>query len=311
MITTVCMNPAFDKTASTPNLLPGQTNVLSDIRYDAGGKGINVAVTLMRLELEAEVSCVGCLGVEDAPAFLRLLTIQEHGLPFHYIELPGKTRTNLKLLDKETNTITELNEPGFTITTELLEAFFTLLQEKAKNSRYGVLSGSLPGNCPSSVYQTCIRMLPDVEWILDATGEPFQLGIQEKPLLVKPNLQELEALAKRKLPSLQAIQSAAISLIHSGARNVVVSMGREGALFTDGQVTLFSPALTVEAKSTVGAGDAMVSGFIMGLSKGGDMRESFRCGVAAAAASAMTEGTQPLCMWDFQVLLPRVVQREL
>jgi len=309
IITTVCMNPAFDKTATVPSLLPGQTNILSDIRYDAGGKGVNVAGTLALLGVD--VSCVGCLGAEDATTFLRLLAEQKQNLQLYYIELPGKTRTNLKLFDRETSTITEFNEPGFTISSPQLKAFFSLLQEKAKSSRFGVLSGSLPRDCPASAYQTCMRKLPHVEWVLDATGEAFLLGLPEKPLLVKPNLQELEALAQQKLPTLEAIHGAAVSLIRAGARNVIVSMGKEGALFTDGQITLFSPALAVETKSTVGAGDAMIGGFLMGISNGSDIRESFRYGVAAAAASVLPEGTQPLSADDFHALVPKVVQREL
>ena len=100
-------------------------------------------------------------------------------------------------------------------------------------------------------------------------------------------------------------------LLKKGAQSVIVSMGKMGALFTDGKRTLYSPALTVKAMSTVGAGDAMVGGVLLGLEKGAPLAEAFRSGMAAGAASVMTEGTQPIRIADYQALIPKVAVQEV
>ena len=306
MITTVCMNPAFDKTASVGRLVPGGLNRLENIRYDAGGKGINVAVVLKRLGVAA--ACVGCIGATDEAAFLALLG--KENVQFHYLPLPGKIRTNLKVFDQEKQIITEFNEPGPAMSQAQQEAFFALLQQKSEGSQYVVLSGSLPAGCPESTYQQCIKSLSGRECVLDSAGDSLWLGLAERPFLVKPNLPELEALAGKTLSTLPAIRSAALALLQRGAQNVIVSLGKQGAMLVTGEKTFFSPALQVEAKSTVGAGDAMLAGVLTGLSQGKPLPEAFRYGMAAGAASVMTEGTQLLNPDDFYALLPSVRLQE-
>jgi fructose-1-phosphate kinase PfkB-like protein len=88
-------------------------------------------------------------------------------------------------------------------------------------------------------------------------------------------------------------------------------MGKMGAMYTDGNRTLYSPAVGVKALSTVGAGDAMVGGILLGLDQGLPLTEAFRCGMAAGAASVMTEGTQPIQVHDYQALLPKVIVQEV
>ena len=155
MITTVCMNPSFDKTASVDTLATGGLNRLRDVRVDVGGKGVNVAVVLKRLGVP--VSCVGCLGERGRESFLQM--IRQEGVPFDYLPMPGEVRTNLKLLDNSTRAITEFNEPGISMDSAQLEDFLTLLGEKAGESEYVVLSGRLPEGCAEATYQRCLKTL--------------------------------------------------------------------------------------------------------------------------------------------------------
>ncbi len=302
MITTVCMNPSFDKTATVSRLAAGHVNRLGEVRYDAGGKGVNVAIVLRRLGVD--VSCVGCLGAADQATFLKM--VEKEGVPFHFLSLPGNIRTNLKILDLETHVVTEFNEPGLAMPKPRQEEFFSFLKEKAQGSEYAVLSGKLPEDCAETTYLQCMQTLPDIQWVLDAAGDALLHGLKGRPFLVKPNLPELEAVVRQELRTLRAIRDAALSLVGLGAQNVIVSMGKFGALFTDGKETLFSPALSVESKSTVGAGDAMIGGVLMGLSQEECLREAFCYGMAAGAASVMTDGTQLIRVKDFQGLLPKV-----
>lgn len=307
MITTVCMNPSFDKTASVKALKPGELNRLCDVRVDVGGKGVNVAVVLKRLGVP--VGCVGCLGERGRESFLKM--IRQEDVPFDYLPMPGEVRTNLKLVDESTRTVTEFNEPGISMNQSQLEDFLTLLKEKSEKSDYVVLSGRLPEGCEESAYQRCLKVLEGKRCVLDCAGETLLHGIKEKPFLIKPNLPEIEAIMKKELRTLRGLRDAALFLIEYGAQNVIISMGKYGAMLVSRKDTFFTPALMVEARSTVGAGDAMIGGVLAGLSRGESLEESFRCGVAAGAASVMTDGTQLLRRPDFEALLPKVTVQEV
>lgn len=307
MITTVCMNPSFDKTASVMALEPGELNRLRNVRVDVGGKGVNVAVVLKRLGVP--VSCVGCLGERGRESFLQM--IRQEDVPFDYLPMPGEVRTNLKLVDESTRTVTEFNEPGISMNPSQLEDFLRLLKEKADESDYVVLSGRLPEGCPETAYQRCMKALEGKRCVLDCAGETLLHGIKEKPFLIKPNLPEIEAIMKKELRTLRGLRDAALFLIGYGAQNVIISMGKYGAMFVSQKDTFFAPALMVEARSTVGAGDAMIGGVLAGLARGESLADSFRYGVAAGAASVMTDGTQLLRRPDFEALLPKVTIQEV
>lgn len=307
MITTVCMNPSFDKTASVDTLATGGLNRLRDVRVDVGGKGVNVAVVLKRLGVP--VSCVGCLGERGRESFLQM--IRQEGVSFDYLPMPGEVRTNLKLLDNSTRAITEFNEPGISMDSAQLEDFLTLLGEKAGESEYVVLSGRLPEGCAEATYQRCLKTLEGKKCVLDCAGETLLHGIKERPFLIKPNLPEIEGIMKKELRTLRGLRDAALFLIEYGAQNVIISMGKYGAMLVSRTDTFFAPALMVEARSTVGAGDAMIGGVLAGLSRGESLAESFRWGVAAGAASVMTDGTQLLRRPDFEALLPKVTVQEV
>ena len=209
MITTVCLNPSFDKTAVLSELKPGELNRLEQVRVDLGGKGLNVATVLSRLGVQTR--CVGCLGRENASLFLQM--VERERLTFEYMTVAGEVRTNLKLCEKTSKAITEINEPGPSVSEDELGAFLSLLKEKVQDSSYVVFSGSLPQNCGEDTYQRCIHSL--------------------------------------------------------------------------------------------------LGGVLMGLARGVPLEDAFRFGVAAGAASVMTDGTQLLKREDFENLVPRVTVQEV
>ena len=241
--------------------------------------------------------------------FLRL--VKREGVPFWQLTVPGEVRTNLKLYDEQSRSITEFNEPGIQLDAEQLERFLELLKQKSEQSEYVVLSGRLPGGCAEDTYQRCMQAIPGKRCVLDSAGDSLLYGVKEAPFLVKPNLPEMEAIMKKELRTLRSIRDAAMFLIEYGAQNVIVSMGKYGAMLVSGGRTLYSPAIQVETHSTVGAGDAMIGGLLMGLSGGESIEDSFRYGIAAGAASVMTDGTQLIRRSDFDALLPRVTVQEV
>lgn len=307
MITTVCLNPSIDKTVNVSSLQVGEVNRILDIRTDMGGKGLNVAVVAHRLGLD--VQCIGCMGREGAEMMDRL--IAREGISATFVPVDGDVRTNLKVVSNAGQGVTEFNEPGAALSEENIKAFFRMTEEAGKSSKYMVFTGSQRPGCPDTLYRDLMRSVGQAKCILDCSGKQLINGLEAKPFLIKPNLSEMESTFGISLRTLRSIRSAAVELVSRGAQNVIVSMGKMGALFTDGSQTLFAPALTVQAHSTVGAGDAMVGGLLLGLEKEGDLAKALRYGIAAGAASVMTEGTQLINSEDFKELLPKVQIQEV
>lgn len=307
MITSICMNPSFDRTVEVDALTMGEVNRIRTSRLDVGGKGINVAVVASRLGLASR--CVGCAG-EDGAARLTA-SLDREAIDHAFLTIPGSVRTNMKIVSRDGKGVTELNEPGAEMTRENLNAFFDLAAEKTADSEYTVVTGSLPPGCPEETYRELIERLQGTRCILDAGGGVLAKGAQARPFLIKPNLRELQMALGLELRTLRAIRDAALIFISRGVDHVLVSMGAMGALYVGREHTLFAPALRVEASSTVGAGDAMVGGLLKGLAVEDDMLKAFRYGVAAGAASVMTEGTQLIVPEDFERLLSQVRVQEV
>ena len=307
MITSICMNPSFDKTVEVDTLAVGEVNRIRTTRQDVGGKGINVAVVARRLGLD--VRCVGCVGRDGADLVSDALDRER--IDHDFVMVSGAVRTNTKIVSRDGKGVTELNEPGTRITARDLSDLFELVEHSARDSEYIVLTGSLPPGCPPETYRDLMRCAAGVPCILDVGGAALNLGVEEKPFLIKPNLQELQESVGMELRTLRAIRDAATSYLRKGVQHVVVSMGSIGAMYVGEDTSIFAPALKVKVQSTVGAGDAMIGGLLKGLSRETSFPRAFRYGVAAGTASVMTEGTQLIVPADFMNLLDQVRVQEV
>ncbi len=308
MITTICMNPCFDKTVEVDELKVGQVNRIRDARVDQGGKGINVAVVAERLGLD--VQCIGIMGKDGSEELTAL--IEKENLKHSFLQIPGHVRTNTKIVSGSGKGVTELNEPGPMVDAANLNSFFELAKEKTQGSDMVVLTGSLPPGCPEGTYRDLLKILEGKKCILDTEGKELELAAKGAcPYLIKPNLKEMEATLGIELRTMRTIRDAALLFIRLGVQHAVVSMGEMGAMYVSADKTLFAPALRVEIKSTVGAGDAMIGGMLLGYSKEKDMARAFRYGIAAGAASVMTAGTQLIVKEDFERLLDMVKIQEV
>ena len=308
MITTICMNPCFDRTVEVDTLQISRVNRIRNARDDLGGKGINVAVVAGRLGLD--VQCIGIMGSDGSAELCGLM--DREGLRHRFLTVPGRVRTNMKIYSRDGQGVTELNEPGAAVDDSILREFFELTRQETAASEIVVMTGSLPPGCPEGTYRDLMNALDGKKCILDTEGKELELAAKgAKPYLIKPNLRELETTLGIELRTIRAIRDAALLFIRLGVEHAVVSMGEMGAMYVSEKKTLFAPALRIEAKSTVGAGDAMIGGMLMGYEKTGDMAKAFRYGIAAGAASVMTEGTQLIVRSDFEKLLAQVKVQEV
>ena len=141
MITTICLNPCFDKTVNVDRLYPGQVNRIRDARVDLGGKGINVAVVAQRLGLD--VQCLGIMGENGAAELTSMM--DREGLKHRFMTVPGHVRTNLKVYSMDGQGVTELNEPGTPLNNEYLDQFKEIAEKYTEDSDIVVLSPAKRG----------------------------------------------------------------------------------------------------------------------------------------------------------------------
>ncbi|HEY9879213.1 MAG TPA: 1-phosphofructokinase [Leptolyngbyaceae cyanobacterium] len=277
-IATVTLNPAIDQTVAIAHFAANTVNRVDWEQSDAGGKGVNVASFLA--DFGEQVSVSGFLGQDNLELFQRLF--QQKGLHNHFVPIAGKTRVNIKIVDDAQQQVTDINFPGAVPKADDLEKLWTAIDSLAKTHDWFVLSGSLPQGVPTTIYWDLVSHLKRAgkTVVLDTSGEPLKAALAARPDLIKPNLKELEDLLGHSLESEADILQAAVDLLQRGLRWVVVSMGAEGAYFVTATEALHAQPDTVEVKSTVGAGDAMVAGTIAGLVRGNDWTDCARMGTA-------------------------------
>lgn len=286
MIYTVTFNPALDYVVWLDSLLPGRINRARREAVQYGGKGINVSTVLHNL------------GVDNvALGFLAGFTgraleegLREAGLRTDFIWLPqGLTRINVKVKGRDE---TEINGQGPAIGRRELLALQDKLDRLASGD-FLILSGSVPDALSQDAYEQILARLEDrgIQFVVDAAGPLLRSTLPYHPFLIKPNRLELEELLGERLEDGDALHRGAARLRELGARNVLVSLAEKGSLLLDeagGCRQL--PALRGTVRNSVGAGDAMVAGFLAGWLESGDYGYAQRLGTAAGSATAFTDG---------------------
>jgi 1-phosphofructokinase len=212
------------------------------------------------------------------------------------------------------HTNTDINEPGITVSEEILDELLRKFREKLVDWDIVVLAGSLPKGAPKDTYRTwadaCGKAGAKV--ILDADGELLREGLKAAPYLIKPNNHELSELMGQTLKTPEELEQAARSLMEQyRITKVVVSMGGEGALYVNEDETIYAEGIKVPVGSTVGAGDSVVAALAFAESCGMSLEEAVRLSTATGAANVMCSGTQAAEYETIRELIPKVVYRRL
>lgn len=284
MIYTVTLNPALDYTVYLSHFALGKTNRTHAEEMFFGGKGINVSAVLTALG-EPTVA-LGFVAGFTGEALLLALAAANIGQEM--IRLPqGQTRINVKIKGGQES---EINAMGPDVPPEALAALMKQL-DMLRATDTLVLAGSVPSSVPKTVYEDMLRRVAPlgVRVVVDAERELLLRTLPYHPFLIKPNLQELSDIVGRPLLNDSEIAAAAAELQQAGAKNVLVSLGGEGALLLDEQGCLYRErAVGGSPVNTVGAGDSMVAGFLCGVAKG--YAHALRLGIAAGGATAVKVG---------------------
>ena len=285
MVFTVTLNPAIDYKMTVGDFKTGAVNRSSRESLTAGGKGINISKILNELDVEntALFFIAGRTGDMLAEA------VKEDGINCDFIRLDsGMTRINVKVSAAEE---TEINGTGPSPAMDDVNALKNRL-EAINDGDTLVLAGSVPKSLGTDVYADILESLKDkkINVVVDAEGELLTKTLPYNPFLIKPNINELAAIFGKKPETLEEIQSMAEQLVERGARNVLVSMGADGATLVNKNIRLYREAPEGKVISTTGSGDSMVAGFIAGFGEKGHTEDGFKLGLAAGSASAFCAG---------------------
>ena len=287
MILTICPNPSIDCTIELTNLNVGRLNRIENKILTYSGKAINVAIGVKRLGGECTVT--GFMYENDGKSFLH--NLEKEGVISDFVWNRGSVRVNYKIIDVR-SMMTEINDRGESVSHEKQEELVFKVSEIAGKCSVAVMSGSLPNGVSDEFYPRVIKSVPkNVKMFVDTEGNKLIEAAKQGVYLVKPNLAELEDVVKTTILRHGDMLNACRKLIDLGAENVLLSLGRHGAIFTNGTKSYYAKTANVAVNSTVGAGDSMLAAAAYMVEKGADMKEVLRSSVAAGTASITTPGT--------------------
>lgn len=266
MIVTLTPNPSIDRTLEIASLTPGGVHRATAEHEEPSGKGVNVSRALTS-------NGIGSLAIlpvgGSAGAQLESL-LRAEGVDFDTIRISDAIRVNISLTEPG-GRATKINAAGPELSAAELRSLTDALVERVREGDWVVASGSLPRGVSSDYYAQVCALVHEARgrFALDASGQPFLAGLSAGPDVIKPNVEELEEAVGRAIGSLGDAVAAARELIERGARSAVVSMGPDGALLIDADQVLHASAQVGTPRSTIGAGDALLAGFVAGLVAGG------------------------------------------
>ena len=288
MILTVCPNPSIDCTIELDSLNVGMLNKIQNKVETYSGKALNVAIGVSRLG--GKCKSIGFMFENHRRMFEHVL--EKEGVSYQFVSAEGNARVNYKIIDKR-SMLTEINDRGGFVDQNLQSQLLDVIENESKNASIVVMSGSLPKGVSSEFYGRAVeRINKNAKIILDTEKENMlgALG-QREVFMVKPNLKELENFAGVTVNNKHEIASACKKYIELGVKYVLVSLGADGAILTDGNKNYYCKSANVAVNSTVGAGDSMVAATCVALESGVSLTELLKCAVSAGTAAVTTSGT--------------------
>lgn len=286
MIYTVTFSPAIDYVINVNKLDIGEINRGYGEHVYAGGKGINVSIVLSNLGRESIAT--GFLGGFTGE-FIRG-ELEKMNIKSKFIQIEGNTRINVKLKGfKET----AINVSGPNIEKDKIEELIKFLETLSEDDLL-CISGAIPKTLPDNMYELILDRIKNknITIVIDSTKQILLKTLKYHPLLVKPNQEELEEMLGVKIKTKEELVENANKLLDMGAHNVIVSLGKDGALIVGENIEptfLKAPAIKTVV-NTVGSGDSMVAGFIDEYISSKDVLRAFRKSVATGSATAFSEG---------------------
>lgn len=264
MIITVTPNPSVDRTIEVADLLRGKVHRATSTRMDPGGKGINVS----RAVHAHGGDTLAVLPIGGAHGRMMTDLLSETGTPVRPVVVAGSIRANIAIVEPD-GTTTKVNEPGPALDDAEVADFLGTVREAVRMSpnAWVVGCGSLPGGVSGDFYAALVRLGHEngCKVAIDTSGSPLTAAIPAGPDLIKPNRVELGELVGADLRTVGEVVDAARELIAGGVGELLVSLGRDGALLVTADAVTLAAASVERPLSTVGAGDCTLAGYLLAL----------------------------------------------
>ncbi len=286
-IISVTLNPSIDVTLWTDGMDFDATNrVLRETR-EVGGKGINVSRVIHSCGLDS--LCLTVAGEDNSRELADYLEMD--GLHYELLKITGAVRENLTLRYEE-NTM-KLNRKGPFLSVMMISALMALIQSRMNQGDIVVFAGSLPENVSVQDYVELMLAVKQAGALVVVDSDMLTLEDYRRvsPWLIKPNIHELRRIVPVEGTQTEDIAAAATVLQESGVENVLVSLGGDGLICVNRDCIVHATVPQVEVKSTVGAGDSALAGYVVGFVKEYGVEECVRLAAACGTACATMDGT--------------------
>lgn len=307
MILTVCLSPCIDVNIEVDSLAVGKSHKIISKRIFFTGKALNVAIGLARLK--SNVFATGFMYEGNGNQFEQEL--HREGVPYKFVWNEGRVRENYKFIDMK-SMLTEVDDVSAEVSEENRKALIGLVKQLSSSCEAVVVSGSLARGMTPDYYGEILNAVPaHVKKVVDTEGDRLKEALKCGVDLIKPNIEELERTLKRKIRSKEELLSGCYELLDRGAKRVLLSLGKQGAVITDGTKNYFCKSVNVAMNSTLGAGDGMVAAATNALTKGGDLQEVLRCGVAAGTAAVTSPHSISFSKEKYEEILAALTVKEI
>ncbi|MBE6757583.1 MAG: 1-phosphofructokinase family hexose kinase [Ruminococcaceae bacterium] len=286
-IISVTLNPSIDVTLWTDGLDYDATNRVLEETREAGGKGINVSRVVQSFGMPN--LCLSVVGEDNSDEFAEYL--EEESIHYELLKVQGAVRENLTL--RHADCTIKINRKGPFLSVVMIGALMALIQSRMSEGDIVMFGGSLPENVAVSDYAELIMAVKQAGARVVIDSDLFTLEDYRRisPWLIKPNIHELRRILPVADNSDEAVLRAACQLQRAGVENVLVSRGAEGIMCVNDRIAVKADSPEVEAKSTVGAGDSALAGFLIGTVKEYGVEECVRLASACGSACVMQDGT--------------------
>lgn len=283
MIYTVTLNPSIDYIVHVEKFIEGSLNRSTKDYINVGGKGIMVSKLLRNIGVDNVA--LGFLGGFTG-AYIKDW-FEENDFKENFVELEENTRINVKLKsDKES----EINAQGPHISNDKKEEFIKSVENIKKGDTI-IVSGSNALGLDEGIFFEIIKECDKkgADFVIDTTGKALLESIKSSPLLIKPNIDEFGELFGKTFTSKEELAPYARQCLDMGAKNVIISLGKDGAAFFNKDISYYAPRVEGQLVNSVGAGDSMIAGFVASIKSGKSELESFKYSVACGSATAFSQ----------------------
>lgn len=282
-ILAITLNPAIDKVYAVDNFEIGGVFRPRDMTATAGGKGLNVARVVHLLD--EPVVATGFIGGGNGQFIQK--QVRENNIEAEFVPIEGESRICINVTDTKTSVSTEILELGPTVSVEESKQFLEHYRRLLEDCSLVTASGSLPQGIEAGFYRQLIEIAAhdNIRFILDTSGSPLEQGIQSKPFMIKPNLDEARKLLQLDLATLEEQAEAVITMKQSGVEMPCITLGKDGCLagLDDGVYHFYGKP--VEVVNSVGSGDSFVAGCAVGLVRNMEPVNVIKLGMAAGIAN--------------------------